>query len=50
MFLGLALGIAGLTRAYMLGVGTEVAQVVAKVQVQETYQLQTPFSLHGKCL
>ncbi|OUB29052.1 magnesium transporter [Bacillus thuringiensis serovar yunnanensis] len=29
MLLGLALGIAGLTRAYMLGVGTEVAQVVA---------------------
>lgn len=29
MLLGLALGIAGLTRAYMLGVGTEVAKVVA---------------------
>ncbi|PFX90009.1 magnesium transporter [Bacillus mycoides] len=29
MLLGLALGVAGLTRAYMLGVGTEVAQVVA---------------------
>ena len=29
MLLGLALGIAGLIRAYMLGVGTEVAQVVA---------------------
>ncbi|WP_306008663.1 magnesium transporter [Bacillus sp. MMSF_3353] len=29
MLLGLALAVAGLTRAYMLGVGTEVAQVVA---------------------
>ncbi|AXK21552.1 magnesium transporter [Bacillus sp. COPE52] len=29
MLLGLALGVAGLIRAYMLGVGTEVAQVVA---------------------
>ncbi|HEF7287841.1 TPA: magnesium transporter [Bacillus cereus] len=29
MLLGLALGIAGLIRAYMLGVGAEVAQVVA---------------------
>ncbi|EEK70121.1 Mg2+ transporter mgtE [Bacillus mycoides] len=29
MLLGLALGVAGLTRAYMLGVGAEVAQVVA---------------------